>query len=175
MRSAFPMNLFPPLTAALLALLCTHSMVQAQVLRCEDAQGKVTYTDASCPHSKEVIQVVPAMTAQERAQQDAQYQQALQRKQAAQLQQAERDAAQQQAEAARAAAQAAKRLPPAPAPVIVQVPASEPSYYSPPYLSRPPLPPHVRPPAPKPQPPQQAANCNVFRCYDGKGNTWARP
>lgn len=164
------MTLYPPLTAALIAWVCAHGAVHAQVLRCEDAKGNVTYTNTGCAHSKEVIQVVPPMSAQERAQQDAQYQQALQRKHAAQVLQAERDAAAQQAQAARAAAQAAQR--PAPTPVIVQLPGSDPASYVPLY---PPRPPHVRPPPPLPQPPQQAANCNVFRCYDGKGNTWARP
>lgn len=166
------MTFYSTLTAACLAGICAHSAVQAQVLRCEDAQGNVTYTNTGCPHSKEVIQVVPPMSAQERAQQEAEYQQALQRKQAEQQHRAERDAAQQQADAARAAAQAAQRPPPAPAPIVVQVPAGEPAAYVPLY---PPRPPHVRPPPPMPQPPTQAVNCNVFRCYDGKGNTWNRP
>ncbi|MGE8398247.1 MAG: hypothetical protein ACN6NT_11640, partial [Comamonas sp.] len=121
-------------------------------------------------HSKEVIQVIPPMSAQERAQQDAQYQQALQRKHAAQVLQAERDAAQLQAQAALAAAQAAQR--PAPSPVVVQVPVTEPASFAPLYPARPP---HVRPYPSMPQPPRQAVNCNVFRCYDGRGNTWNRP
>lgn len=167
------MTHYRPLTAALIAVVCAHGALQAQVLRCEDAKGNVTYTNTGCAHSKEVIQVVPPMSAQELAQQDAQYQQALQRKHEEQLLQAERDAAAQQAQAARAATQAAQRTSPPPAPVIVQIPGSDPNSYTPLY---PPRPPHVRPPPPpRPQPPQQAANCNVFRCYDGKGNTWARP
>lgn len=167
------MNILRPLTLALLACACWHSAAQAQVLRCEDANGNVTYTNTGCAHSKEVIQVVPPISAQERAQQDAQYQQALQRKQAEQLQHAERDAARQQADAARAAAQAAQR----PATVLEPAPASDPARYVPIYVPRPPhaRPPHARPPLPMPHPPQQALNCNVFRCYDGKGNTWSRP
>lgn len=164
-------SLILALLATLIALVCAPGAAQAQVLRCEDAQGKVTYTNAGCPHSQEMTEVIPALDAQAQQRQDAQYQEALARKREAQQLQATRDLAQQQADAARAAAQAAQR--PAPAPVIVQVPANEaPPSYGPLYPARPP---HVRPPPPKPQPPRQASNCNVFRCYDGKGNTWNRP
>ncbi|MBP9941979.1 MAG: hypothetical protein KBF33_11405, partial [Comamonas sp.] len=80
-------------------------------------------------------------------------------------------AAQQKADAERAAALAAQRPVP---PVIVQVPPSDPvTTYVPLY---PPRPPHIRPPPPmRPQPSTGNYNCNVFRCYDGKGNTWSRP
>ena len=164
------MNFYPPLAAAFIAVVCAPGLAQAQVLRCEDAKGNITYTNTGCPGSKEVMQVLPAMTEQERAQQEAQYQRALERKREAQKLQAERDAAQRQTDAARAPSPVVHR--PA-APVIVQVPANEGApAYSPLY---PPRPPHVRPQPPLPQPPQAAVNCNVFRCYDGKGNTWSRP
>lgn len=179
------MTPYPCLLAALITVCCIQGTVQAQVLRCEDAQGQVTYTDTRCPGSKEVTEVVPALTPEEQARQDALYQQALARKREAQQLQAERDLAQQRREAA----EAAQRPAPTPAPVVVPVPvpvpvpASEPTttYVPVPYPVRPPYvgpphgrPPHVRPPPPPPQPPP-ALNCNVFRCYDGKGNTWSRP
>lgn len=165
------MTVYRPVIAALVAMACMPAVVQAQVLRCEDAQGRITYTNTGCAHSKEVTELLPALNAEEQARQEAQYQQALARKREAQQQQAERDIAQQQSDAARAAAQAAQR--PAPAPVIVQVPASPPSVsYGPLY---PPRPPQLRPPPPAPAPHPPAVNCNVFRCYDGKGQTWNRP
>lgn len=57
-------------------------------------------------------------------------------------------------------------------------PYSYPSYvpysgYQQPYL----VPPVARPPhrpRPQAQPQPEIANCNVFRCYDGKGNTYPR-
>lgn len=173
------MTPYPCLVAALMTVCCVHGTVQAQVLRCEDAQGQVTYTDTRCPGSKEVTEVVPALMPEEQARQDALYQQALARKREAQQLQAERDLAQQRREAAEAAQR------PAPAPVVVPVPvpvpASEPTptYVPLPYPVRPPYagPPYGRPPQvrPPPPPPPPALNCNVFRCYDGKGNTWSRP
>lgn len=164
---------YRPLIAALCTWVLTHGAVHAQVLRCEDAQGHITYTNTGCPHSKAIKEVVPVQSAHEKAQQDAQYQQAVQRKRAEQQAWDERNAAQQQADAARAAVQAVQR--PAPAPVVVQVPTNAAPSYGPFY---PPRPPHVRPQPPLPPGPNPQApgyNCNVFKCYDGKGNTWNRP
>lgn len=171
---------YRPLCTVLFALLVAPGVASAQVLRCEDANGRVTYTNTSCPNSKAIKEVVPPLSAQEKAQQDAQYRQALERKREEQQLQAERDAAQRKAEAERAAARAAQQPAPAPVPpVVVQVPPAQtvvPSYG--PFY--PPRPPHVRPYPPQPQPPRppqqsDGYNCNVFRCYDGKGNTWSRP
>lgn len=164
--------------ALLLTLALAPYCAYTQVLRCEDDQGHITFTDGSCPSNQRGQEVVPAPSAEEKAAQEARYQQALERQRADQLSQAEREAAQQQADAARAAAEAARR--PAPAPVIVQVPdTSTPRIpiYGPLY---PPHRPHLRPPPhtkppPKPEQPAGNFNCNVFRCYDGKGNTWSRP
>lgn len=156
------------------------STAHAQVVRCTDAQGRVTYTEGSCPEHQKSREVLPELSAQERAEQDAQYQQALENKRAAQQAQAERQAAQAQEAAQRAAAEAARRPPPAPIVVVPPAPAvsSELPIYGPLYPPRPPRPPHVRPPPhPVPPPPGSSPgyNCNVFRCYDGKGNTWQRP
>ena len=159
--------------AGLLTLPAAH----AQVVRCTDAQGQVTYTEGSCPKRQESREIVPAMSAQERALQEAQYQRALANKRAARQAQSERDMAQAQEDAQRAAAEASRRplpttivvAPPAPAAVSNEQPVYGPLY--------PPRPPHVRPP-PHPAPPPASTegyNCNVFRCYDGKGNTWQRP
>ena len=165
------MKTYRPLMTALCAGALMQGMVYAQVLRCEDANGHVTYTNTGCPQSKAIKEVVPALSAHQKAQQEAQYQQAVQRKRAEQQMWAERDAAQQQAQAARAAAQAAQR--PAPAPVVVQVPTSAGPSYGPLY---PPHPTYGRPaPSPLPAPQAPGYNCNVFKCYDGKGNTWSRP
>lgn len=161
------------------ALLCALAgawiagPAQAQVFRCTDAQGRVTYTGTPCAPSQSGKEVLPAPTPEERAQQEAQYQQALGRRRAEQALQAEREAAQAQSDAARAAQ---RPLPP----VIVQVPPSSPPVVVPSYGPfYPPRPPHGRPPPPpRPQPPDTKAdgyNCNVFRCYDGKGNTYPRP
>lgn len=165
------MTTYRYLFAVLITCLYTAGIAHAQVIRCVDASGHVTYTDGKCPNSKEVQEILPPLSAQEQAQHDAQYQQALERKRAAQQLQAEREAAQQKANAERAAALAAQRPVP---PVIVQVPPSDPvTTYVPLY---PPRPPHIRPPPPiRPQPSTGNYNCNVFRCYDGKGNTWSRP
>lgn len=164
-----------PLLTAVCLLLCSVGLASAQVLRCEDAKGRITYTDGSCPSSQASQEVVPALSADDKAAQEARYDQALQRKRLQQAQQAEREAAQRQAEAERAAAQPA----PQPPPTVVVVPAPEPVVVQPSYrpMYPPPRPPHVRPP---PRPPAQPApgsgyNCNVFRCYDNKGNTWSRP
>lgn len=167
------------------ALLCALAgawiagPAQAQVFRCTDAQGRITYTGTPCAPSQSGKEVLPAPTPEERAQQEAQYQQALERRRAEQALQAEREAAQAQSDAARAAEQAAQRPQP---PVIVQVPPSSPPVVVPSYGPfYPPRPPHGRPPPPprpQPQPPDTKAdgyNCNVFRCYDGKGNTYPRP
>lgn len=168
------MNFYTIVMAAWIASAGVHTAAQAQspVLRCEDASGNVTYTNAGCAFSQEVTEVLPALNAQEQQRQDAQYQQALERKRAEQRMHAEQALVQQQADAARAAAQAAQRPPPAP--VVVQMPASEPSTRYVPLP--PPRPPHMRPPPPPGAPTHgQAVNCNVFRCYDGKGNTWSQP
>lgn len=177
------MTHYRSLCAVLLATLGAVTSANAQVLRCEDANGRVTYTDGSCPSSQRTTEVMPPQSAQDKALQEERYQQALERKNAELAQQAERDAAQRQAQAERAAAEAALRPPAPPPPSVVVVPAPEvappaygPSYgYGPMY---PPRPPHVRPPRPhppKPKPNADGYNCNVFRCYDGKGNTWSRP
>lgn len=165
-----------PLCAALFVLLSAPGVVSAQVLRCEDAQGRITYTDTECPKSKSIQEVLPAMSSEEKAQLDAQYQQALARKQEEQARLAERDAAQRKAEAELAAAQAAQRPP-----VIVQMPPPETATNPQPPVYGPLYPPH-RPPMQRPMPlppgPDTKApgyNCNVFKCYDGKGNTWNRP
>lgn len=47
-----------------------------------------------------------------------------------------------------------------------------PPYYGPPVAI---IAPHATPPRPAPPAPRrEIANCNVFRCYDGKGNTYPR-
>lgn len=61
------------LGTGLFALPTAH----AQVVRCTDAQGRVTYTEGSCPEHQKSREVLPELSAQERAEQDAQYQQAL--------------------------------------------------------------------------------------------------
>lgn len=164
------------LCAVLLAVLCTPCVVNAQVLRCEDAQGNVTYTDAECPKSQSGKEILPAISREEKAQLDAQYQQALALKQEEQTRLAERDAAQRKAEAERAAAEAAQRPPvivPPPPPSTTANP--QPPAYGPLY---PPHRPPMQRPTPVPPGPDTKApgyNCNVFKCYDGKGNTWNRP
>ncbi|WP_312568644.1 DUF4124 domain-containing protein [Comamonas sp.] len=166
------------LTALMGTGLCALSTAHAQVVRCTDAQGRVTYTEGACPAHQTSREVVPELSAQERAEQAAQYQRALENKRATQQAQAEREAAQAQEAAQRAAAEAARRPPPAPIVVVPPAPAapSDLPVYGPLYPPRPPHPPHVRPPHPQPPPPpSEGYNCNVFRCYDGKGNTWQRP
>lgn len=166
------MNYARSLFAGLFALLCSASLTHAQVLRCEDASGRVTYTDKDCPSSQAATEVLPPLSPQEQALQDERYRQALERKNEALARMAERDAALRQAEAERAATLAAQRPPPPTQPPVVEdapMPIYGPLY--------PPHPPHIRPP-PRPRPPNTQAdgyNCNVFRCYDGKGNTWSRP
>ena len=122
---------------------------QAQVQRCTDARtGKVTYTDGSCSADQRSQEVVPALSPQEKA-------------------------------AAQAAAAAARQppvqiiQPPAnPAePVLVPYPVYPGSVGAYPPHHRP-RPPHGRPPPPEPEVRWQ---CNVFRCYDGKGNVRPRP
>ena len=167
------MKILPLGCACATLLLASLATTHAQVLRCEDAQGRITYTDGSCATSKEVTEVVPALTEAQRAQQAAQYQDALARKQAAQALQAERHAAEQAAKDARAAREAELAAQRPPAPVVVPVPVPGEPVYAPMY---PPRPPHMHPaPPPRPQPQADGYNCNVFRCYDGKGNTWQRP
>ncbi|KUF40974.1 DUF4124 domain-containing protein [Comamonas kerstersii] len=166
-----------PLYATLLALLSVCSTAGAQVLRCEDAQGRVTYTNTTCPHDQRMQEVAPPLSAEEQARQDAQYQQALERKREQQLLRAEQEAAQRKAEAERAAAAAAKRPP---QPIIVQEPQAPPAspvYVPVPVPQRPPMHRPVPPPPPahKPHPDGAGYHCNVFRCWDGKGNVWTRP
>ncbi len=91
-----PLLLFTVVTASLPA--------QAQVQRCTDARtGKVTYTDGSCSADQRSQEVVPALSPQEKAAQERQYEEAQARWQ---LEQA-RTQAQRQLEAEKAAAQAA--------------------------------------------------------------------
>ena len=162
------------LCAVLFALMCAPSMTTAQVLRCEDAQGNITYTDTECPKSKSIKEVLPPMSAGEKAQLDAQYQQALARKQEEQARLAERDAAWRKEQAERAAIEAAQRPP-----VIVQMPpppvADPAPTYGPLYPPRHPPIQRPMPQPPRPDPQAPGYSCNVFKCYDGKGNTWNRP
>lgn len=167
-----PLLLFTVVTASL--------PVQAQVQRCTDARtGKVTYTDGSCSADQRSQEVVPALSPQEKAAQERQYEEAQARWQ---LEQA-RTQAQRQIEAEKAATQAAAaaaRQPPVQiiqppanpaAPVVVPYPVYPGSVgaYPPPHRPRPP---HGKPPPPEPEVRWQ---CNVFRCYDGKGNVRPRP
>ncbi|MBP8187459.1 MAG: DUF4124 domain-containing protein, partial [Comamonas sp.] len=87
------MTTYRYLFAVLITCLYTAGIAHAQVIRCVDASGHVTYTDGKCPNSKEVQEILPPLSAQAQAQHDAQYQQALERKRAAQQLQAEREAA----------------------------------------------------------------------------------
>ena len=164
-----------PLTLWALALFAP---AHAQVQRCTDARtGQVTYTDGPCAAGQQATEVLPALSPEERAAQQRQYQQAQERLQAelARSQAARR--AQAQAEAAQAAAQAAHRPPP---PVVVTVPEAQP--YAVPYPvyvdrgqpHRPHRPGHQSKPPPPPQP-GPGWHCNVFRCSDGKGNVVPRP
>lgn len=154
------------LCAVLLGLCGATTLAHAQVLRCEDARGHVTYTNTECPHSQRSKEIAPRLSDEEKAQQEAQYQQALERKREEQIRWAELDAARRKADAERATAEAARR-PPAP-PIIVQVPASD---SQPPSYGLLNSPRHT----PKPNPKAPGYNCNVFKCYDGKGNVWMRP
>ena len=168
-----------PLTLWALALFApAPAPAHAQVQRCTDARtGQVTYTDGPCAAGQQATEVLPALSPEERAAQQRQYQQAQERLQAelARSQAARR--AQAQAEAAQAAAQAARRPPP---PVVVTVPEAQP--YAVPYPvyvdrgqpHRPHRPGHQSKPPPPPQP-GPGWHCNVFRCSDGKGNVVPRP
>lgn len=206
LRLPMPCSAFLPLTsvrpavcwgARAVALLigvwaCTSG--HAQVNRCTDAQGRITYTNAPCAAGEAAVQVQPALTEQERAQQQAQYEQALQRREAeraaraeqeaaAQTQRAHEDslraatqAAQEAAERARQAQAAAdEAAASANAPTVLPMPA---------WGSHRPAPvPPMYPPVhrPHPQPPHGGPgasagtgsgwSCNVFRCTDGQGNT----
>ena len=91
-----PLLLFTVVTALLPA--------QAQVQRCTDARtGKVTYTDGSCSADQRSQEVVPALSPQEKAAQERQYEEAQARWQVEQA----RTQAQRRLEAEKAAAQAA--------------------------------------------------------------------
>ena len=153
--------------------MCMQLPASAQVQRCTDASGHVTYTDGQCVQGQRAQEVVPELSPQDRAQQQALYAQALERRREEKALQMQRDAVRQAEQQAKAAALAPQRLP---APIVVEVaaPESPPSVvYSPMYP--PPRPPHLRPPVPPPHPPATGYHCNVFRCYDGKGHSWSRP
>ena len=164
------MNRLHTLLFLLIAPTCMQMPAWAQVQRCTDASGHVTYTNAPCQPGQRSHELIPPSSPQERAQQEAQYQQALERRREAQALQLQRDAAlaQQQASAAE------RRTRPVVVEVNTPTPAPE-VVYSP--LYPPPPPAYVPPPAPPhpPHPPSTGHHCNVFRCYDGQGNTWNRP
>ena len=171
------MRLF--LSFVLVALIGWTAPAGAQVQRCTDARtGQVTYTDGSCASGQRSVEVLPALTPEEKAAQTQQYEEAQARWQAEQA----RTEALRRAEAEKAAAQAAAAAARRP-PVQIQLPPpAEPSVV--PYPAYPfppggwtghrprPRPPHGKPPPPEPQGNWQ---CNVFRCYDGKGNVRPRP
>lgn len=167
-----PLLLFTVVTALL--------PVQAQVQRCTDARtGKVTYTDGSCSADQRSQEVVPALSPQEKAAQERQYEEAQARWQVEQA----RTQAQRRLEAEKAAAQAAAAAARQPPVQIIQPPANPAAPVVVPYPVYPgsvgaypphhrPRPPHGKPPPPEPEVRWQ---CNVFRCYDGKGNVRPRP
>lgn len=166
-----------PLTLWALALFAP-APAHAQVQRCTDARtGQVTYTDGPCAAGQQATEVLPALSPEERAAQQRQYQAAQERLQAELARSQAARQAQAQAEAAQAAAQAARRPPP---PVVVTVPEAQP--YAVPYPvyvdrgqpHRPHRPGHQSKPPPPPQP-GPGWHCNVFRCSDGKGNVVPRP
>lgn len=163
------MNPLRHLLVLLIVPTCMQMPAWAQVQRCTDASGHVTYTDTVCQQGQRSHEVVPPTSAQERAEQEARYQQALERRREQHALDMQRQA-QAQAEAAALAAQ----RPPPPIVVEVAAPAQPPGVvYGPLY---PPFgPSFMRPPTMPPQPPSARQHCNVFRCYDGKGNTWSRP
>lgn len=168
----------PSLSSLLLiaALSLLGWQAQAQVQRCTDPRtGQVTYTDGACPSHQRSVEVLPAQSAEEKAEQERIYQEAQARWQVEQERTEAARRAQAEADAAAAAAAEAARPP-----IIVQVPAPEtaPATTSYPLLyptypathtrpPKPPRPPHGRPPPP--EPPTQW-HCNVFRCTDDKGN-----
>lgn len=174
------MHVFYPLAFAVLTGWAASA--GAQVQRCTDARtGQVTYTDGSCASGQRGAEVLPALTPAEKAAQDAQYQAAQERWQAEHA----RTQALRQLEADKAAAQAAAAAAARPPVQIIQPPANSeesaesanavllpypayPDYYPPPHRPRPP---HGKPPPSQDGPWQ----CNVFRCYDGKGNVRPRP
>lgn len=149
-------------------LLCAGfaGAAHAQVQRCTDAKGHTTYTDGPCLQGQRGKEVVPALTAEERALEHLRYEQAMERRREEQLINAQRNAARQAEQDAEAA-----RRPPAPVVVHVPTPAAPPAevIYPPAYY--PPHPPHAKPPPPRPQPGPGSAGtantqCNAFRCYD---------
>ena len=108
-----PLLLFTVVTALLPA--------QAQVQRCTDARtGKVTYTDGSCSADQRSQEVVPALSPQEKAAQERQYEEAQARWQVEQA----RTQAQRRLEAEKAAAQAAAAAARQPPVQIIQPPAN---------------------------------------------------
>lgn len=170
-----------------------HSMAWAQVQRCTDPHtGQVTYTDSACPINQEGVELLPALTPEQQASQEAQYQAARQRWEQEQAHRAQ--LRQAQAEAAKAAAQAARQ----PSVIIVQEPAPPAAATQPalvdsqPWLWTTPQRPHHRPPLPhRPghpgsKPSQQEPSipfkptgpewhCNVFRCTNSQGQVVPRP
>lgn len=188
-------------TAALLlsALACTTG--HAQVHRCTSAQGHTTYTNAPCAEGETAVLVQPALSAQEHAQQQAQYEQALQRREAERAARAQQEAAAQtqrthedhlratqaaQAAAERASqAQAAAQAAADSANANANAPTVLPTWGGHGPAPLPPMYPQVHPPAhppvhrPHPSAPHgdngnqhgSGWSCNVFRCTDGQGNT----
>lgn len=173
------MRLLFPFSFALAASIAWMAPATAQVQRCTDTRtGQVTYTDGPCPGHQRSVEVLPAQTPEEKAAQARQYEEAQARWQAEQA----RTEALRRAEAEKAAAQAAAVAAQRPPVQIIQ-PTAEPaepvlvpySVYPYPPAHPPghrPRPPHGKPPPPEPEGPWQ---CNVFRCYDGKGNVRPRP
>lgn len=148
------------------------SSVHAQVQRCTDAQGHITYTDGPCLKGQRSLEVVPAPTAEERALESLRYEQAMERRREQQLIDAQRNAARQAEQAAEAA-----RRPPAPVVVHVPTPAAPPAevIYPPAYY--PPHPPHaqpIHPPRHQPRPNSTGTQCNALRCYDTPAPTPGR-
>lgn len=161
------MNTLHPLLVLLLLPTCMQMPAQAQIQRCTDDRGHVTYTDGRCASGQESEEVMPALNAEEQAQLQARYQQAMERRRQEQALQLQREAMRP----ASAAAQPAQRHP---APVVVEVaaPPAPAVVYTPGYSA--PRPPYLGVPG-MPPPPSGSYQCNALRCFDGKGNTWTRP
>lgn len=163
----------PTSSSLLLALLlssCFASSVHAQVQRCTDAQGHITYTDGPCLKGQRSLEVVPAPTAEERALESLRYEQAMERRREEQLINAQHNATRQAEQAAEAV-----RRPPTPVVVQVPAPAAPPAevIYPPAYY--PPHPPHAQPlPRPQPRPNSAGTQCNALRCYDAPAPTPGR-
>lgn len=168
-RSALALTL-AQLTLAL--ALCLPAA--AQVVRCTDAAtGRITYTDGSCASGQAAQEVLPQKSPEELAREQQQADDALARKHERQQREAaELEAARIQALRAPAplpAYPAAAPAPP-PVPIIIAPPYGPP--YGLPFPGHGGRPPHWRPPPPPPPP--DITRCNVFRCYDSRGNTYPR-